>query len=291
MTGISIILPTYNRASLLPRALTSIRAQTFEDYELIIIDDGSEDNTDEVVHGFVDAFCGRLRYIKQNNSGASVARNAGINRATKELVAFMDSDDVWQPEKLLLQVELMREQHASASFTDFYTFNDRGVVTGHHIAPAGFAPTVYPKLFEVRYNVIVTPSVIVRKSSLLSSGLFDPELSICEDIDLWGRVSRKQEFVHIPRPLVGVHIREGDLIDLSASISARAVLYGRAIDSDASLSRQGTEWADELLRIYADLATLQGRGTEAAAINITRGAIAESGNWRSEMLLLSEALR
>src|SRR6266540_1479939 len=91
MPSVSVVIPTYNRASLLREAIDSVLNQTFNDLELIIVDDGSTDNTEEVVHSFTDH---RLMYLKQQNEGASSARNAGIQAATGEFIAFLDSDDL-----------------------------------------------------------------------------------------------------------------------------------------------------------------------------------------------------
>ena len=103
---VSVIIPTYNRAHLLPRALESVLAQTFEDLEVLVVDDGSTDGTEAVVTGYDD----RVRYLRQpQNAGVSAARNRGLREARGEFVAFLDSDDEWFPEKLARQVERFRE--------------------------------------------------------------------------------------------------------------------------------------------------------------------------------------
>lgn len=110
---ISIVLPSFNRAHILPKAVESILRQTYKDFELIIVDDGSSDNTCEVVKGFNDD---RIVYVHQENAGACVARNNGIDHARGEYIAFQDSDDVWHEDKLEKQLTTLRNTGADVVF-------------------------------------------------------------------------------------------------------------------------------------------------------------------------------
>ena len=108
---VSVVIPTYNRAGCLPRAIDSVLAQTFDDYEIIVIDDGSSDNTSEVLAAYGDRVC----VVKQVNQGVSAARNHGIRVARGEFVAFLDSDDEWLPRKLEAQVQYLNS-HSDVGF-------------------------------------------------------------------------------------------------------------------------------------------------------------------------------
>src|SRR5690349_3602213 len=103
MPKVSVIIPTYNRAQFIARAVDSVLEQTYKDFEIIVIDDGSSDNTQEILK----AYEGKIRYVYQQNKGISAARNRGIQEAKGEYIAFLDSDDVWKPEKLSVQVAIL----------------------------------------------------------------------------------------------------------------------------------------------------------------------------------------
>ena len=124
--SVSIIIPTYNRAHLIESTLESVAAQTFCNYEVLVIDDGSRDNTEEIMR----SWClkdSRIRYVKQANGGVSVARNHGLRLAQGEFIAFLDSDDLWHPWKLELQVQVMRAQpHIGMQWTNMDTIDEQG---------------------------------------------------------------------------------------------------------------------------------------------------------------------
>jgi glycosyltransferase involved in cell wall biosynthesis len=121
---VSIVLPTYNRAQLLPRAIASIEAQTFTDWELILVDDGSTDDTKAVATGFAARLGGRMRYISRPNGGCGAARNTGIDAARGEFVAFLDSDDEFLPTKLARQLELFALRPELGLVYSDYSFID-----------------------------------------------------------------------------------------------------------------------------------------------------------------------
>ena len=123
---VSIVIPSYNRAHLIAETLASVAAQTFTDYEVLVIDDGSKDNTEEVLRPWCEKDS-RIRYVKQVNGGVSTARNHGLRLARGEFIAFLDSDDLWSPWKLALQVQLMRAMpHVGMLWTNMDTINEQG---------------------------------------------------------------------------------------------------------------------------------------------------------------------
>ncbi len=113
---ISIVMPTFNRASTISRAINSIINQDYSNFELLIVDDGSTDNTKEIVDSFDDK---RIKYIFQKNSGACKARNTGINKSSGEYIAFLDSDDEWDELKLMKQICFLKEKKADATFCNY----------------------------------------------------------------------------------------------------------------------------------------------------------------------------
>ena len=123
---VSIVIPSYNRAHLIAQTLASVAAQTFTDYEVLVIDDGSKDNTEEVMRPWCEQDS-RIHYVKQANGGVSTARNHGLRLARGEFIAFLDSDDLWSPWKLALQVQLMRAlPHIGMMWTNMDTIDEQG---------------------------------------------------------------------------------------------------------------------------------------------------------------------
>ena len=202
MPAISVIIPSYNRANLLKETLESVFAQTYTDYEVLVIDDGSTDNTEEVVSALLadnSEWQCKVRYIKQPNVGVSAARNHGIFEARGEWIAFLDSDDLWFPEKLEKQMAFIDEHpFAGAVCSPAHAYQDGQVVKddkGEPVRPwAERETSVMPfELFTSR-NHVWTSSVLVRKTVLYKTGLFEGGLKIGEDYVLWVKIARFSEF-------------------------------------------------------------------------------------------------
>jgi glycosyltransferase involved in cell wall biosynthesis len=217
---ISIILPTCNRAHLLPRAILSVLKQTYDNFELIIIDDASTDETRQVIGTFEDA---RLRYIHhKHNLGAASARNTGIRAAQGTYIAFQDSDDEWLPEKLARQLTLL--DNSSENTGLIYTYyrlireDGRGTICPSRLQRwlRSLPLNVYHKGQDVylalaQGNFITTQSVLMKKACFNKIGMFDKRLSRFQDWDLWLRLAQHYEFAHVPQPLVNVYVTEGSL--------------------------------------------------------------------------------
>ena len=196
MPKISVIIPTYNRAWALGRAVDSVLAQDFADFELIVVDDGSDDET----RALLEAYGPRLTWIAQSNQGVSAARNRGAARAAGDLLAFLDSDDYWYPQKLAVQAAFFdaRPQARICQTQEIWIRNGRRVNPGRrHQKPQGdiFIPSLS--------LCLVSPSAVMLKKSLFEEmGGFDEALPACEDYDLWLRVSARYPVHLIDRPLV-----------------------------------------------------------------------------------------
>lgn len=191
MTAVSVIIPVYNRQDTIIKALTSVVNQTFKDFEIIVVDDGSTDDTNKIIKASGIDF---KLIVHSENDGVSSARNAGILKATSPLIAFLDSDDYWLPHKLQEQVSFFKENiHAVACQTrEKWIRNNIRVNPGlRHIKSGG---NIFLKSLDL---CIISPSaVMIRRSVFDEIGLFDESLAACEDYDLWLRLTSRYE-VHL----------------------------------------------------------------------------------------------
>lgn len=208
MPKVSVVIPTYNTARFVGAAVESVLAQTFEDFEVIIVDDGSTDNTREIIARFVDP---RIRYVYQENQERSAARNAGIRLARGEYIAFLDADDVWLPEKLALQVSLLETLPAvGLVYTGAYVMEHGRIFTEQKGKHRG---RVVKPLLAVD-NIVAgsgcTP--MVRRECFDQVGLFDQVSSVipCEDWDMWLRIAMKYEFDYVPQPLAKCRVHSAN---------------------------------------------------------------------------------
>lgn len=198
--AVSVVIPTYNRARLLPEAIRSVARQTFEDFEIIVVDDGSTDNTAEVVEALN---LPRLRYIRcRENSGANRARNIGIESARGTYVSFQDSDDEWAPQKLAKQVAMARELDADIVFCAFNRVDDGGST---RVPKPGYG--IRPGLHNLHQQLLLgsfisCQTLMVRRRLLVEVGLFDESLPRLQDWELCLRLSREHPIGFLEEPLV-----------------------------------------------------------------------------------------
>jgi len=188
---ISIIIPAYNVAGYIGETLASVFAQTFSDFEVLIINDGSPDTT--ALEGALTPYRERIRYLKQANRGASAARNAGLNAAQGELVAFLDADDLWLPNYLEEQLRFIREQHFDFVCADATVFDDASV--DHKTYMEALMPNA-PAAGSVTFlglvgaeQSLITSGILSRRAPILEVGSFDETLRNAQDYDLWLRLA------------------------------------------------------------------------------------------------------
>ena len=193
---VSVIIPTYNRDWIVKEAIDSVLAQDFNDYELIVVDDGSDDRTPEILAAYED----QLTMIRQANSGVSAARNRGIAAAAGRLIAFLDSDDLWLPQKLSAQVKFFAD-HPDAVICQT---EERWVRNGVRVNPKKRHLKFSGMIFERSLALcLVSPSAVMMKRSLFKAvGVFDEDLPACEDYDLWLRISCRYPVDLIDTPLI-----------------------------------------------------------------------------------------
>ncbi len=198
MPTVSVIIPTYNRANLVTKAIDSVLEQTFKDLEIIVIDDGSKDQTQEVLKSYQN----KILYLYQENQGRASARNRGLEIAQGKYIAFLDSDDFWKPEKLHRQLHFF-EQHPHY-----------GVVATQcivHVVDENLQTLKYVQGEEVHYELtyekifqrpfIKTPSVLIKRQCFEEIGNFNEYYRLLEDIDIWLRLARKYHIGFINEPL------------------------------------------------------------------------------------------
>ncbi len=174
MPRISVIIPCYNNKPYIRECLNSVLSQTFSDYEVIVVDDGSTDGTGEIIQNYLP----RVRYLRQSNQGPAAARNAGIEAASGEYIAFQDADDLWYPEKLEMQLKFMEANPRFAwAYSDMCTFNEKQILQASWFSDR---PTHQGKVFEqlINNNFIPTITVMIKKEFLLSMNCFDVNLRI-----------------------------------------------------------------------------------------------------------------
>ncbi|OGL41123.1 MAG: glycosyl transferase [Candidatus Schekmanbacteria bacterium GWA2_38_11] len=193
---VSVIIPTYNRAQLLAEALNSVTSQTYKDFELIVVDDGSSDNTKEVVKNFN----GEIKYLYQKNQGVSAARNLGIREAKGEFLSFLDSDDMLERKKLEKQIDFFdKNKEAKVCYTDeIWVRNGKRV--NQMKKHAKYSGDIFEKSLPL--CIISASSITIKKDVLTRVGLFDESLIVCEDYDLWLRISNEYPVYFIPEKLI-----------------------------------------------------------------------------------------
>ena len=259
---ISAIIPTYNRAALVCEAADSALAQSEPPEEIIVIDDGSTDDTAERLKKYSD----KISLVAQENRGISAARNAGIKKAHNDWLAFLDSDDLWKPQKLARQKELLRDysQH-KICYTD-EEWRKNGEWFNPKKVHQKFAGDIY------RYAIIrcfvSASSALIHRSMFDRYGLFDESLPACEDYDLWLRLAAREPFLFVPEKLTIK--RDGPWEQLSQQHSLdkyRIQALANMLQSGELDKEQERLTKIELLqkcRIYASGARKHGRAAETA---------------------------
>ncbi len=195
MPIISVIIPAYNAERTILETIESIQQQTFSDFEIIVINDGSTDKTLELLQNIKD---NRLKILSYENGGVCVARNRGISHATGELIAFLDADDMWTPDKLELQLAAL-QQHPEAgvaySWTYFMYEQEGSVVPGK---PVFFEGNVYPKLLVENF-IAHGSNLLIWRKVIESVGEFDSTFPHCADWDFYLRLAAQYPFVLVPK--------------------------------------------------------------------------------------------
>jgi glycosyltransferase involved in cell wall biosynthesis len=220
---VSVVIPSHNHADFLPEAIASVLAQTRVPSEIIVIDDGSTDGTRECLLPYMD----RVRYVYQENQGVSAARNRGLGMASNELVAFLDSDDVWHPDKIRRQTELLAK-HPDIGLLSSTAF-DWPCSSFPWLGPTP-DPLIVPWEDLVVRNYFMTSSIMVRRAVLERAGFFDTALQGPEDRDLWIRIAEVSLTARIDLPLLGSRVVEGSLSRQASNMQRYTLKILRKLD-------------------------------------------------------------
>lgn len=210
MARVSVIMPAYNYANYLPEAIQSVLNQTFRDFQLLIVDDGSTDNTREVVRRFLHN--PKVRYVYQENRGLAATRNTGVKSTHGEVVAFLDADDVWLEQKLQKQVEVMDSKpEVGLVYTDVHFIDGQGKI----LTDRQWARRRKKTMFEdLLFSNVITgsgSSSVVRRECFDKVGSFDESFRSLEDLDLWLRIARHYEFERVDERLTKIRHHKSNM--------------------------------------------------------------------------------
>jgi glycosyltransferase involved in cell wall biosynthesis len=249
MPRVSVIIPTYNRADLIGETIESVLNQTFGDFEIIIVDDGSTDSTKEVVR----RFDGPIKYIYQENRGRSCARNQGFEASSGNYVCFLDSDDVLNPRMFERQVSLLESNsELGFVFSDYQFVNRAGEILPK---PEVFCahPLRRGRIFRflIYFDFIFPSSVLARRDCVNKAGLFDPSLDAAEDLDWLLRMTRLYETDYIPEQLCLVRKHDGNTPSAAIEDGTARVITMHLSD-DRTKRSLGDDWRE----IYFDLSLM-----------------------------------
>ncbi len=192
----SVIIPTYNRAYILRRAIDSVLSQTYQNFELIVVDDGSTDETQEILEDYGE----KIKILTQKNRGVSAARNLGLKYSSGELISFLDSDDSWFSHKLEAQFQFFREnpEIPLVHGEEVWIRNGKRVNPKHKHKKSG--GDIFEKCLSL---CLISPSAVaIKKELLIEMEGFDENFIVCEDYDLWLKVTSLHEVGFIERPIV-----------------------------------------------------------------------------------------
>jgi len=205
MPKISVVVPAYNAQSTILETINSVLQQTFCDFELIVINDGSTDTTLELLSTVKDE---RLKVFSYQNGGLPAARNRGIVRSTGEFISFVDADDLWTPDKLELQLQaLEKKSKAGVAYSWTICMSNDGS-SFHPGVSDSFQGNVFSKLLVGNF-IGSGSNVLIRREAIESVGYFDESLKSCEDWDYWLRLAPKWDFVVVPKPQIIYRLSSG----------------------------------------------------------------------------------
>jgi glycosyltransferase involved in cell wall biosynthesis len=258
---VSVVVPTFNRAGKVGQAIDSVLAQTYPHWELIVVDDGSRDDTPRLLAAYGE----RIRRFRQENRGVSAARNRGLQAARGQFIALLDSDDTWLPGKLAAQVDFFRS-HPDLMLCQT---EETWIRNGRRVNPKARHRKFAGMIFERSLPLcLISPSAVMLRRSLLDEvGLFDETLPACEDYDLWLRITWKYPVGLIETPLT---VKHGGHLDQLSAMPELDKFRIRAIakilkQKCLSPAQEATARAmlEEKCRIYAAGCRKRGKNEEA----------------------------
>ncbi len=294
MPKFDIIIPAYNAARYLPISIPSVIAQTYDDWRILLIDDGSTDNTAEIVAPYIDQLGPRIKYIYQPNKGLPAARNTAIRNSSAEYLAILDADDIWLPNRLLETLRhLEKHPEAGLSYSFVELINQAGEtiqvcnIANKH-AEGHLAPYLYMRSVD-----LPCPTITFRRECVDKVGLFDETLRATEDRDMWLRIAQQYQVTLVPHVLAQYRMAPG-----SMSADPERMLKAQLQFINKHYGESGCGWLQRqvaMSRSYNQRAmALRNRGEKTAALMSSIHALGlyplDPGNVRTTASLLLNAL-
>ena len=252
---VSVVIPAYNCASFIRNTLDTVFQQTCKDYEVVVVDDGSTDNTMEVLSGYGD----RIKLIRQGNKGNSAARNTAIRNSSGEYIAFLDHDDLWLPEKLEKQMSVLKaDKSIGLVYSDGYVVDSNGsIITTFFESALPQRGEVTQKLFM--YYFLPLLSVLVKKDLVIQAGCFPEDLRICEEWELFLKISEKAKMEYVDEKLVKYVVHDGNQSrNRELSKTEEIAVMQRALKNIPALqSMPVTNARKRFCNLYRELANIQ----------------------------------
>ena len=249
-------MPAFNAAQHIRQSIQSVFDQTYDDWELIIVDDGSTDGTPEAVAEFADD---RIRFFTQANAGPAAARNAAISKARGSIVAFLDADDLWLPHKLQSQLRCLADTQVDLAYCDGLVFFENGASELSDYFAIVPGATRGREMVTLLYanNRIATQSVVVKRGAVERAGLFDERFRVCEDYDLWLRMARLGcTFYGMPEKLFRYRRREGSSTDRESKLLRPMIevvkKHSDAVDPRTARARIRSLYRDLVIALIAE---------------------------------------
>ncbi len=276
---ISVVIPAYNRERTIARSIESVLSQSYQDFEIIVVDDCSQDNTKHIVSNMRSD---RIRYIRlPENRGAGAARNAGAKAARGEYIAFQDSDDVWRPDKLEIQVHQTLQNKAAISIGRM-SRNGYSADEAKIIPPLEQSAGLVARADILKGNIVGMPTLLIKTDAMLEEP-FDESLRYCEDAEWSFRISSKYDFLLIDDVLVDVYLRKDSVTVVNQSFQRN--YYEKILTYDQSTFDLVPDLQIMALEGLAKCKQLDGKSKEAKDLLKRALLLCPSARIRFKLLL------
>jgi glycosyltransferase involved in cell wall biosynthesis len=266
---VSVVIPTYNRAHLVSRSIQSVLSQTYQDFEVIVVDDGSTDNTSEAVNSIGDE---RVNYIRHDvNKGASASRNTGIRAARGELIGFLDSDDEWLPQKLQKQVDRfdIASPNVGLVYGGYVVIDDetKKAIGQVHPEKRGY---VFKEVLKASHPPSpLTP--LVKRECFEKVGLFDEDIRFGEDWDMWLRIAEHYEFDFVDEMVAKYHVSRHqvtrDRVSALEELSKFRAKHQRQLSENPAILAHQLKWIGQRYLLDGEYAAARGYLVQAVRAN------------------------
>ena len=285
---ISVVIPAYNAELYLADCIASVLNQSYKNIEIIIINDGSSDSTEEISKQFSD----KIIYVYQQNQGASIARNTGINQAQGDYIAFLDADDLWHFQKIERQLLALR-QHPEAAYCDTACSRQSKEILKKRLSETVNYETTSDFGYIFKNPYTATSSWLIARNLIQKTGTFDPSLKTAEDVDFILKIAYyNPNVVHITEQLVYIHKNELSLGHSLRTYDDNLLVVNRFISTHTHFSNTNKELIQEAKRkIYKDFGiTLQWSGENKEAKQKLKIALSYGFDWETMLAYIKSSI-